>query len=100
MMALQPSGRTPASVSYHFGGALLIVIASEIPPWLLELHEKLWNRKDLSDEIFRVATLTREDFLELQDLLRQHNSSHQEAPEGVFSVKSAFLHTKSVPLSS
>ena len=99
-MTLQPSGRTPVSVPYHFGGVLLIVIASEIPPWLLELHEKLWNRRHLSDEIFRVATLTRGDFLELRDLLRQHKSSHQGAPEGVFSVKSAFLHTRSVPLSS
>jgi hypothetical protein len=99
-MTLQPRGHTTASVPYHIGGALLIVIASEIPRWLLDIHEKLWNQKHLSDEIFRVATLTPGDSLELRDLFREHNSSHQETPEDVSSVKSAFLHTKSVPLSS
>jgi hypothetical protein len=99
-MTLQPRRHTPASVPYHSGGALLIVIASEIPPWLLELREKLWNRKHLSDEIFRVAILNRRDFLELRDLLHQHNPPHQETLQGVFSVKTAFLHMKSVPLSS
>ncbi len=79
---------------------LICVIASETPPWLPELHQKLWNRRDLYDEIFRLATLTRDDFIELQRLLHKHNPSRQETVTKVLSIKTTFLRAKSVPLSS
>jgi hypothetical protein len=67
--------------------------------WLLELHRKVWGRRDLYDAIFRAVTLTKDDFIKLQRLLDQENPS-LSARADVASVKADFLRERSVPLSS
>ena len=43
------------------------------PSWLVEIHSELWGRRDLYGKIFRTATLTKDDFTELQVLLDKQN---------------------------
>jgi hypothetical protein len=68
------------------------------PPWLVELHSKLWGKRDLFDEIFRTVTLTQNDFIELQQQLHSHdperNSDSSESKD-VTTIKAGFLRSKS-----
>ena len=51
-------------------------------------------------DIFRVADLSREDFITLQWLLHQDNPSRQQTPKSdVLTIKATFLRENSVPLS-
>lgn len=72
------------------------------PRWLVEIHSKLWGRRDLFGDIFRTANLTEADFIELQSHLQElnpeRNSESYEAKD-VLAAKSAFLRSKSTPLS-
>ena len=69
------------------------------PPWLVEIHQKLWGRRELFDQIFRTANLTKTDFIELQDQLHSLNPSRtykSYVATNVLAVKSDFLRSKSV----
>jgi hypothetical protein len=68
-----------------------------IPDWLLEIHGKLWGRKDFSDQIFRTVQLTQTDFIELQLQLEKRNSSRSSGSyvaADVLAVKSDFLRSR------
>jgi hypothetical protein len=68
------------------------------PPWLIEIHRKLWGRHDLFGEIFRTANLTKADFIELQRRLQELNperNSDSSVAEDVLATKSAFLRSRS-----
>ena len=73
------------------------------PSWLVEIHSELWGRHDLYGKIFHTATLTKDDFTELQVLLDKQNPeriSDSYVAEDVLATKSAFLCIKSTPLST
>ena len=71
-----------------------------LPSWLAGLHQALWGKKDLCSNIFRVADLSREDFITLQWLLHQDNPSRQQTPKSdVLTIKATLLRENSVPLS-
>jgi hypothetical protein len=68
------------------------------PPWLVEIHNKLWGKRDLFGQIFRTANLTTTDFIELQLLLESNDpsrSSPSYAAQNVSNIKSDFLRKKS-----
>jgi hypothetical protein len=73
---------------------------SAVPPsWLVEIHQKLWGRRDLFDQIFRTANLTKTDFIELQAQLHHRNSSRtykSYVATNVLALKSDFLRYRSV----
>lgn len=50
----------------------------EIPDWLQELHKKIWNRKDLRQELFRSVTLTLTDYNRLQESMTKLYLNVQE----------------------
>ncbi|EDR09963.1 uncharacterized protein LACBIDRAFT_318345 [Laccaria bicolor S238N-H82] len=52
--------------------------SSKVPDWLQELHEKLWNRKDLYEELFRSVTLTLADYEKLQDSMAKLYPNRKE----------------------
>ena len=71
--------------------------------WLAVIHSKLWDKDEYFGDIFRTATLTKDDFNELQALLDEQNSeriSDSYVAENVLATKSAFLRVKSTPLST
>jgi hypothetical protein len=72
---------------------------SEGPPdWLVEIHQKLWGRRDLFDQIFRTANLTKTDFIELQARLYNLNpsrSSESYITPDALPTKLDFLHSRS-----
>ena len=71
------------------------------PSWLVEIHSELWGRRDLFGKIFRTATLTKDDFTELQCLLEALNpgrNSNKYVAEDVLATKSAFLGKRSTGL--
>jgi hypothetical protein len=72
---------------------------SEGPPsWLVEIHQKLWGRRDLFDQIFRKANLTKSDFIELQawlDGLNPSRSSESYISPDVLPTKLDFLRSRS-----
>jgi hypothetical protein len=71
--------------------------ASSPPDWLIEIHQKLWGRKDLSDQIFRSVQLTKTDFIELQLQIENCNSSHSSGSyvaADVLAVKSDLLRSR------
>ena len=72
---------------------------SPSPPfWLVDLHSKLWGKRDLFDEIFRTATLTKNDFIELQQQLHTHDperNSDSYVSKNVIAIKASFLRSKS-----
>ena len=71
------------------------------PPWLVEIHEKLWGKSDLFGELFRTVTLTKSDFFELQTLLDGQNIERRldsYVADNVLATKSAFLRSRSNPL--
>jgi hypothetical protein len=71
------------------------------PSWLVEIYSKLWKRTDLFDQIFRTATLTKDNFKGLQDLLDKENpgrTSDLYVAKDVLAKKADFLREKSKPL--
>ena len=73
------------------------------PSWLAAIHSKLWGKDESFGDIFRTATLTKDDFNELQALLDEQNPqriSDSYVAEDVLATKSAFLRVKSTPLST
>lgn len=71
---------------------------SSLPPWLVEIHNKLWGRHDLFNQIFRTANLTKTDFIELQLLLERNDPSRRSPSyeaQNVLGVKAEFLRKKS-----
>ncbi len=68
------------------------------PPWLVEIHSKLWGRRDLFNKIFRLANLTKMDFIKLQ-LLLEGNDSSRSSPtyeaQNVLNIKADFLRKQS-----
>jgi hypothetical protein len=77
-------------------------LAGFTPPspvdWLVELHNKLWDRRDLFDQIFRRANLTEADFIELQCLLERNDPNRNTASyvaQDVIAIKSQFLSSRS-----
>jgi hypothetical protein len=70
--------------------------------WLVDMHQKLWGRLDLVGEIFRVADLTTEDFIELQRQLHDKDpsrSSESYHAKDVLAMKAKFLRSHSRGLS-
>ena len=71
------------------------------PSWLVEIHSELWGRRDLFGKIFRTATLTKDDFTELQVWLDKQNPervSDSYKAKNVLATKSRFLRTRSTAL--
>jgi len=71
---------------------------NSLPPWLVEIHNKLWGKHDLFHQIFRTANLTITDFVELQLKLESINKSRSSSSyraQNVLDVKSDFLRKKS-----
>ncbi|KAF8346217.1 hypothetical protein F5887DRAFT_1073864 [Amanita rubescens] len=71
------------------------------PSWLVELHQKLRTGTDSFNRIFRTATLTENDFFELQrrlDELHPERMSESYVAKNVLATKSVFLFAKSTPL--
>ncbi|KAF8227839.1 hypothetical protein L208DRAFT_277803 [Tricholoma matsutake] len=71
------------------------------PPWLVEIHSKLWGRCDLFGDIFCTANLTKADFIELQCQLQELNpecNSESYVAKDVLAAKSAFLRSRSTAL--
>ncbi|KAF8273633.1 hypothetical protein EI94DRAFT_1913870 [Lactarius quietus] len=65
--------------------------------WLVELHEKLWGKKELEDQIIRTVALNVADYFCLQGDLDGRNptrGSDEYQPEDVLSVKVNFLRSK------
>ena len=66
--------------------------------WLEEVHGKIWNKKDLKQELFREVKITRTHYTELQDRLREQYPD-RDSPEydgrkhNVQSLKLDFLHS-------
>jgi hypothetical protein len=70
-----------------------------LPKWLIEIHQKLWSRRDLVGEIFRKANLNKTDFFELQrelQTLDPSRNSESHIPMDVLPTKSEFLRSRSV----
>ena len=68
----------------------------EIPDWLQELHKKLWNRKDIYQELFRSVTLTLADYNKLQESMTKlyPNREDNDYLDGVLAAKLAVLQSK------
>ena len=70
-----------------------------LPPiWLIELHTKLWGKRQFFDDIFRTATLTKADFIHLQQELHSHNperNSDDYEVQNVLAIKADFLRSRS-----
>jgi hypothetical protein len=68
-----------------------------IPGWLVELHEKLWGRKDVFRQVFRAVDLTIDDFTHLQRDLHHLNSSRNQksyVSRDVLEAKTTFLRSR------
>ncbi|KIM46713.1 hypothetical protein M413DRAFT_23080 [Hebeloma cylindrosporum] len=66
--------------------------------WIYELHQKLWGKRDLVGKVFRKASLTKTDFVELQRVLQSANPSRTSAAYTALDVsadKAAFLRSRS-----
>ena len=77
----------------------LLHLIGDTRSWLAVIHTKLWDKHKSFGDIFRTATLTRDDFNEIQALLDKQN------PERISdsykaATKSTFLRTRSTPLST
>jgi hypothetical protein len=71
------------------------------PPWLVEIHSKLWGKHDLFGQVFRTTNLTKADFIELQHQLQELNperNSESYVATNVLATKSAFLRSRSTAL--
>ncbi|TDL17102.1 hypothetical protein BD410DRAFT_794677 [Rickenella mellea] len=65
------------------------------PPWLIELHQALWNKPELRDSIYFEKEITFSDFLALEESLNLI-PSRDEPPKGgldVGDIKLAKLHS-------
>jgi hypothetical protein len=65
----------------------------------VEIHSQLWGQRDFLGEIFRTATVDKDDFTELQDLLDALNperNSDKYVSKDVLDTKSKFLRGKSI----
>jgi hypothetical protein len=70
---------------------------------LVELHEKLWGKKELEEQIIRTVALDAADFTHLQshlDDLNPTRGSDQYKFEDVLGVKMEFLRSKANSTSS
>jgi hypothetical protein len=70
-----------------------------LPKWLVEIHQKLWGRRDLVGQIFRKVNLNKTDFVALQSQLQILDPSRRSEfhiPMDVFVTKSKFLRSRSV----
>jgi hypothetical protein len=68
------------------------------PLWLVDVHNKLWGKRDLYDQIFRTAKLTKTDFIELQLRLHNHDperNSESYIAKDVLAIKAEFLRPRS-----
>lgn len=68
------------------------------PLWLVDLHSKLWGKRHLLPEIFRAATLTKTDFIELQHQLHSHDperNSDSSVLQNAIAIKADFLRSRS-----
>jgi len=68
------------------------------PPWLEEVHSKIWNRKELEPELFRKVKVTQVHYTQLQTRLEaQHPDRNLPKYDGkkhdVSSVKVDFLRS-------
>lgn len=50
---------------------------SEVPEWLTQMHQSLWNKPDLRSQVFRTTTVTYPQFMELEKRLNENNPSRQ-----------------------
>ncbi|KIL65071.1 hypothetical protein M378DRAFT_10964 [Amanita muscaria Koide BX008] len=94
----RPAGTTITPPSFQNSNLSL----NSPPSWLVDIHGELWGQRDFFGKIFRTATLTKDDFNELQALLDEQNPeriSDTYVAEDVLATKSAFLRVKSTPLS-
>ncbi|KAF5379025.1 hypothetical protein D9615_006070 [Tricholomella constricta] len=67
------------------------------PAWLVELHEKLWGKKELEEQIIRTVHLDVTDYLVLKsqlDGLNPTRGSNEYSREDVLRVKMDFLRSK------
>lgn len=100
---------TPYIHCYHFNRFSATITPSSsassnvskrpLPKWLVEIHQKLWGRRDLVGKIFRKANLTKTDFFELQTQLQKldpSRSSESHILTNVLVTKSKFLRSRSV----
>ncbi|KAM6495094.1 hypothetical protein JOM56_009717 [Amanita muscaria] len=81
----------------------LLNLIDDTRSWLAVIHSKLWDEHKIFGDIFRTATLTKDDFNELQALLDEQNPeriSDTYVAGNVLATKSAFLRVKSTPLST
>jgi hypothetical protein len=63
--------------------------------WLVELHRKLWGRKNIRDQIFRSIEVTEDNFWELQKQLQSANKDRdgeEYEASNVLDTKLKFLH--------
>ena len=70
------------------------------PPWLEEVHSKIWNRKELEPELFRKVNVTQVHSTQLQTHLKEQHSDrdfpqYDGKDNDVLSVKLDFL--RSIP---
>lgn len=66
--------------------------------WLVEIHRKLWRRRDLFDKVFRTVNLAETDFIELQQKLHSLNpsrSSESYVAKDVLATQADFLRSRS-----
>jgi hypothetical protein len=69
-----------------------------VPNWLQELHKKLWNRKELHEELFRSVRLTLADCNKLQDSMaklypNREEKDYRAGTDGVLAAKLAVLQS-------
>ena len=71
--------------------------------WLLELHTKIWDRKDLWQELYHTVEITAAHYDELQARLdklypKRHTPEYLAGTEGVLSTKLELLRNFKSPL--
>ena len=68
------------------------------PIWQTELHTKLWGKRQFFDDTFRTVTLTKADFIGLQQQLHGHDperNSDGYVAQDVLTINADFLRTRS-----
>ena len=68
------------------------------PPWLMELHSKIWNHEEFRPQLFRKVKVTRGDYAALQNRLKELHSDRDSLDysvdkTGVLDVKLKFLRS-------
>jgi hypothetical protein len=84
------------------GNRLITPLAAKLSPslpiWLTELHTKLWGKCQFFNNIFRMVTLTKADFIGLQQQLHSHDpeqNSDTYVAQNVLTTKANFLCSRS-----